>query len=234
MSNVGFRFKQFFVSHDRCAMKVGTDGVLLGAWSRVQQVDSVLDIGTGSGLVALMLAQRSSAHITALEIDENAAAQAAENVLNSPWSNRISVCACDFLSYHSTARFDLIVSNPPYFEHSLPSPDLHRTNARHTQCLNYESLLQHSARLLSPEGRICLILPFDKFALVEALAIRNQLFLTRTCIVRPTPDREPKRLLVEFSTVEIPLQVEELVIELTRHRYSDEYIALTKDFYLKM
>lgn len=234
MSAGGFQFKQFFVSHDQCAMKVGTDGVLLGSWCAVQQVSSILDAGTGTGLVSLMLAQRSAAQIVAVEIDEQAAGQALENVQQSPWSDRVSVVCADFLDYTPNQLFDLIVSNPPYFENSLQAPDEKRTKARHTNRLNYQTLLAKATQMLTPGGRICLILPYDKDELMDSLARENALFISRKCYVKPTPQSEIKRLLIEFSNTPCPLELSELVIETARHQYTTDYIGLTKDFYLKM
>ena len=133
MSNPYFQFKQFTVWHDKCAMKVGTDGVLLGAWTSVESAHRILDIGTGTGLVALMLVQRSlpDANIVALEIDEAAVGQARENIIRSPWKERVEVVQADFRKYRSSDKFDVIVSNPPYFVDSLECPDRQRTAARH-------------------------------------------------------------------------------------------------------
>jgi tRNA1Val (adenine37-N6)-methyltransferase len=233
MANPYFQFKQFTVRHDRCGMKVGTDGVLLGAWSPIGDAQFVLDIGAGSGLVALMLAQRSSARIVAVELDEAAAIQAKENIEASPWLERMEVAQGDILSFSSDILFDLIVSNPPFFDLSLQSPDQKRTRARHTEGLSYDALLRKSAELLSPRGRICLIVPADKEQKIDELAQKNRLFPIRKTYVLPKPDAQPKRLLLELSVVERPLQTDELVIELARHQYSEGYISLTRDFYLK-
>jgi len=234
MANPFFQFKQFCVNHNRCAMKVGTDGVLIGAWSEIRNAKSILDVGAGSGLVSLMLAQRSDDHITGIELDDSAANQAIENVSASPWSHRISIICGDFLHYHTDLRFDLIVSNPPFFEQSLLPPDAKRTSARHTETLSYETLLQKSVELLALSGRISLIVPADKEFYITNLAKKIDLHPTRICYVLPTPDTLPKRLLIEFSLEERPVQTSQLIIETSRHHYSEEYIALTKHFYLKM
>ena len=162
MPNPYFQFKQFTVRHDKCAMKVGTDGVLLGAWAPVQDVKRILDVGAGSGLISLQLAQRNpEAVITSVEIDPAAAAQAQENIQSSPWSNRMEVVCCDFRKYHPEDKFDLIVSNPPYFVDALRCPDNQRCMARHTSELNYELLFGHSAHLLSEQGVISIIIPAE-------------------------------------------------------------------------
>ena len=154
-----FQFKQFTIRHDRCAMKVGTDGVLLGAWANAKGKQRILDIGTGSGLIALMLAQRTDAMITGIEIDPASATQAQENAAASPWADRLQIVATDIAGYTSYQAFDLIVSNPPFFNEMLLPPGAARSQARHTQALTFEALLFHVQRLLSPEGSFCAILP---------------------------------------------------------------------------
>lgn len=234
MSKKCFQFKQFSIAHDRCAMKVGTDGVLLGAWTPLNNAQLILEVGTGSGLIALMLAQRSTAQIVAVEIDADAASQAQENVAATNWKNRIEINHCDFLSFSSTLKFDLVVSNPPFFDDSLISPSESRNLARHTRSLSYLNLIEKSVSLLSEKGRICFIIPNDRGEKVEQIAIENGLFLTKKIEVLPKPDALPKRLLLEFSRTPDELLADQLVIEIARHQYSNEYIALTKEFYLKM
>ena len=238
MKKSGFQFKQFSVYQDRCAMKVGTDGVLLGAWVNVDNAKNTLDIGTGTGLIALMMAQRSvSSLITAIEIDSEAACQATENVLNSPWKDRIEVVNADLLDFNCSKRYDVIVSNPPYFSQSLQSPDKQRTLARHNDHLTYSALIQKVATLLSENGRFSVIIPYDHKDEFIQLASQSRLYLQRIVAVKTTPTSVFRRVLLEFSFVESiveQLKVEELLIERERHQYSTEYINLTKDFYLKM
>ena len=238
MKKSGFQFKQFSVYQDRCAMKVGTDGVLLGAWVNVDNAKNTLDIGTGTGLIALMIAQRSvSSLITAIEIDSEAACQATENVLNSPWKDRIEVINIDLLDFNCSKRYDVIVSNPPYFSQSLQSPDKQRTLARHNDHLTYSALIQKVATLLSENGRFSVIIPYDHKDEFIQLASQSRLYLQRIVAVKTTPTSVFRRVLLEFSFVESiveQLKVEELLIERERHQYSTEYINLTKDFYLKM
>lgn len=238
MKKSGFQFKQFSVYQDRCAMKVGTDGVLLGAWVNVDNAKNTLDIGTGTGLIALMMAQRSvSSLITAIEIDSEAACQATENVLNSPWKDRIEVVNADLLDFNCSKRYDVIVSNPPYFSQSLPSPNKQRTLARHNDHLTYSALIQKVATLLSENGRFSVIIPYDHKDEFIQLASQSRLYLQRIVAVKTTPTSVFRRVLLEFSFVESiveQLKVEELLIERERHQYSTEYINLTKDFYLKM
>lgn len=235
MPNSYFQFKQFTVWHDKCAMKVGTDGVLLGAWTDVSDATSVLDIGTGTGLVALMIAQRCSAEIIAIEIDENAAGQAVENVKRTPWNNRISVENKDFKDFNYSEQFDRIVSNPPYFTDSLLSPNEKRTMARHTNELTFTDLIEGAAKLLAPDGEFSLIIPNDALFKITEIASRVGLYPVRQTNVIPKPGSPPKRALISFSfNKNKNLETEELVVELARHQYSPEYISLTKEFYLKM
>lgn len=201
MANPFFQFKQFTVWHDKCAMKVGTDGVLLGAWASVQGAHRILDIGTGTGLVALMLAQRSlpDANIVALEIDEAAAGQAKENVARSPWKDRIEVVKQDFLFYQSPDKFDVIVSNPPYFVDSLSCPDQQRSMARHNDSLTYEKLLKGVADLLKKEGTFTIVIPTDVADRVKTAASEYHLYATRQLNVITKPGGTPKRMLITFT-----------------------------------
>ena len=235
MSNSYFQFKQFSVWHDKCAMKVGTDGVLLGAWAPTENSSRILDIGTGTGLVALMLAQRNSiASITALEIDDKAAQQAVENVGKSPWKSRIEVVQIDFKSYLCDQKFDLIVSNPPYFVDSLKCPNNQRSTARHGCELNYEDLLQGVCQLLAADGAFTLIIPTDVSEQVKELALANKLYPSQELLVITKPGAKPKRSLITFTHQLQVCQTEELLTEISRHCYSPEYTALTQDFYLRV
>lgn len=236
MSNPYFRFKQFTVWHDKCAMKVGTDGVLLGAWAAVGKSHRILDIGTGTGLIALMTAQRSlpDARIVALEIDEAAALQAQENVGRSPWKDRIEVICTDFRLYRPEEKFDTIVSNPPYFVDSLACPDKQRSTARHNQSLTHTELIEGAAALLTDRGELMMVLPTDVEERVREVAMCNGLYAIRQLNVITKPGGEPKRILIAFSFQQQECLTEELLTERSRHQYSDEYIALTKEYYLNM
>lgn len=228
-----FRFKQFAVRHDRCAMKVGTDGVLLGAWSDVSHASRILDVGTGTGLIALMLAQRSQASIVALEIDADAISQAEENVKDSPWSDRIEVIGQDFRTYVSGEKFDLIVSNPPYFVDSLTCPGKQRTMARHNDTLGYDELLKGVVRLLADSGRFCVVIPTDASEGLKTQAAVLGLFPSKQLDVITAPGKAPKRTLIEFVLdSEMVCDRTELLLEIQRHQYSSEYMELTKDYYL--
>lgn len=235
MPNPYFTFKQFTVYHDRCAMKVGTDGVLLGAWTDVSNARRILDIGTGTGLIALMVAQRTTnVQITAIDIDAEAVNQARENVSSSPWKNRVGVMLQDVCTYTSDTGFDTIVSNPPYFIDSLKCPDSQRTTARHTDTLDAYRLLEKVADLLTPDGRFSLILPTDQTDELLRIAETQGLYPSRWTQVITRPGLPPKRSLVEFRKTHQNYSVKELVVELDRHVYSEDYIALTKEFYLKL
>ena len=229
----GFRFKQFAVEQEDVAMKVGTDGVLLGAWADCEGAKRILDIGTGTGVIALQMAQRNpEAQIRAVEIDEAAAKRARANFDLSPWAERLTVEQTAVQEFEPTEKFDLIVSNPPYFIDSLLPPDAKRSTARHTHDLTFEELDSAVARLLSESGKFALILPVTEFEKYLAL---TQLHLVRCCDVCPIEGGAVKRVMGEFAkqpTAEI--EVENIAIERgKRGDYTDDYRALTKEFYLK-
>lgn len=236
MANKFFKFKQFTVFHDRCAMKVGTDGVLLGAWANFDNCQSVLDVGTGSGLIALMAAQRNLfANIMAIEIDAQATLQAKENIKNSPFREKIEVLGISFRDFASstTQKFDVIVSNPPFFVDSLPSPDSKRTDARHADSLSVSELFELSRKLLNETGKLSVIYPFSERVNIISVAEKENYYLSRETIVFPTPSALPKRILMEFSVKRTgEIDRSELTIEEKRHVYTPEFCQLTKDFYL--
>ena len=237
MPNPYFSFKQFTVHHDKCAMKVGIDGVLLGAWTEVGNANQILDIGTGTGLIALMLAQRSKSTIIGIDIDSDAVLQAKENVHKSPWSDRVEVHESVLQKFSTTLSFgfDLIVSNPPYFVNSLKTPSESRTAARHADTLSHEELIENAVRLLNPDGRICIILPVNEGLQCVEFAINNGLFCSKLVRVYSKPNAEAKRLLIEFTQIPIERIETELTIESEiRHHYSPEFTALVKEFYLKL
>lgn len=231
-----FQFKQFRIRQGQTAMKVGTDGVLLGAWARLDDASSILDIGTGTGLLTLMAAQRNAgARIEAVEIDDDAYRQASRNIASSPWSDRIALHHLSIFDFYPTARFDCILCNPPYFLHSTPTPDSSRTIARHCCEFTHTDLLSLSSRLLTPQGKLNLILPVTEAENLLRQAPQYSAWLTRVTKVKPTPQKAPKRYLLEFSfSPSDPPVPDELVIEYSRLCYSPEYQELTRDFYLNM
>ncbi len=235
MANTYFKFKQFTIHQDKCAMKVGTDGVLLGAWANCSDTKNVLDIGTGTGLIALMIAQRSNAVIDAIEIDEEACLQAHENFHKSPWENRIRLIHQSFQDFvHETDKsYDLIVTNPPYFQNSLVAPDDQRTKARHNRNLELYDIIDGAEKLLSENGTLSIILPYVEGVLFIAKAAEHGLYCVRQTNVIPKPKAPVKRLLLEFKRQKKTFVDQDLIIELeNRHEYSDNYKSLTRDFYL--
>ena len=235
MPNNYFKFKQFTVNQDKCAMKVGTDGVLIGAWANCEKAEAVLDIGTGTGLIALMLAQRSNAHIDAIEIDKLACEQAAGNVEKSPWQSRIEIIHKSLQEYYIEIdkKYDLIVSNPPYFQNSLFASDESRTNARHNSNLEFDDIIDAALKLLDEKGTLSIILPYLEGTMFVLKASEKGLYCVRQTNVLPNPGKQPKRLLLEFKKIKMPLVEQEIIIELNkRHEYSEAYKNLTKDFYL--
>lgn len=233
-----FQFKQFTIQQDRCAMKVGTDGVLLGAWTPIiNHPYNILDIGTGTGLIALMLAQRSNAEqIDAIEIDDDAYEQATENFENSPWNDRLYCyhAGLDEFVEEVEEEFDLIVSNPPFYTDEYKSGDDQRDNARFEDSLPFDELVEAADYFLSDHGIFALIVPFKEEEKIIALCQERDLFPLKITRVKGTPTTEIKRSLMAFTRIEQPAVIDELVIEVGRHDYTPEYIELTKEFYLKM
>ncbi len=232
-----FKFKRFAIEDRRASMKVGTDGVLLGAWVNINGNEQrILDIGTGSGLIALMIAQRTeSSRVDAVEIDESSAEQAAENIVASPWRDRVEAICSDIKCYESVEKYDLIVTNPPYFVDSLLSPNSGRTMARHTTQLSFSELIQSVIRLLDNAGRFALILPASEAQIFDKEAV-GYLSLVRRCAVYGRADLPVKRYMSEYilASDTCALSSESIVIEgETRGAYTDEYRELTRDFYLK-
>lgn len=234
MSNPYFSFKQFTVYHDRCAMKVGVDGVLLGAWVDVSGAHYALDIGTGTGLIALMLAQRCGASVTAIDIDAEAVEQSRENIAASQWKSRIEVRLQDICTYQSDTLYDVIVSNPPYFHRSTKCPNGQRNTARHTDNLDFEDLIAAVNRLLHPAGAFSVIIPTDGMQFFLDISTRYGLYPSRCTWVHTKQNATPKRMLLAFKRLQGECVTDDLTIELEPQVFSKEYIALTHDFYLKM
>ncbi len=231
-----FRFKQFSIEDNCCAMKVGTDAVLLGAWVSTTRTNRILDIGTGSGIVALMLAQRTreNVNIEGIEIEEADGKQAQENLEETIWCNRVLIHHCSLQNFRSPFRYDLIVSNPPYFSNSQLPPSAHRANARHTHSLSYKELLKHSVNLLKKKGRMAVVLPVEEGNQFLSLAKIYGLFCIRQLAFYSRKEKPQERWLFEFSFHEQPVIKEMLTLHGKGEAWSDEYKNLTRDFYLKL
>lgn len=238
MSDQPFKFKQFSVKQDKCAMKIGTDAVLLGAWtSLIANPFSILDIGAGTGVLALMLAQRSNAQIIdAIEIDNLAYEQCVENFENSKWSDRL-------FCYHASLKefseeiddqYDHIISNPPFYQDRYKSKEKNRDKARFTDVMPFEQLLLYGSKLLSKNGIFSVIIPFKETTNFIKIALEFELFPLRITNVKGNPSSKFVRSLIEFSFKDTKTKFEEIIIETSRHQYTKAYIDLTKDFYLKM
>jgi tRNA1Val (adenine37-N6)-methyltransferase len=235
MPNTSFAFKQFIIKQDKCAMKVGTDAVLLGAWILPNGSKHILDIGTGTGVISLMLAQKSVAHIDAIDIDENACLQATQNVQESKFAHRVTVSHISLQDYAKTEdkKYDLIVTNPPYFEQSLKSSDEQRSQARHADVLPFEELLDGVIKLLSEKGKFCLILPTLEAEKFRALAEKRGLHLSKLLRVKSRTDKHTdKRHLMQFEIKPSEFSEKSIAIEEeVRHQYTDDYKELTRDYY---
>lgn len=235
MSNNYFRFKKFTIEQDGCAMKVGTDGCLIGAWFDTSDCRNILDIGTGSGLIAIMAAQRSQAHITGVEIDTTAAEKAKENAKKSPWSERIEIINCDIATFDTPTLYDAIVSNPPYFSNSLKCDNEQRTLARHNDSLTPTSFFTHAKELLANGGSISLIIPEDSLELWSNEAIFKGFCAHRITHIQTTPRKKAKRVMIEFRKEAcITPENTTLILEDSPGEYSKEAKRLLRDFYLKI
>ena len=233
MPNDYFQFKEFTICQDKCAFKVGTDGVLLGAAADISGAKNILDAGTGTGLVALMLAQRSNAEITAIEPDRISFQQASENISLSKWNNRIKLVPTTFQDFEDEIRYDLIVTNPPFFVDSLKNPDSRKSATRHNDSLTSDDIIRGALKYLTEEGKLQLILPYAEGNLFIDKAHDLGLYLYSILKIKSLPGSLVKRMIIGFSRNKAGLTERELVIEKgLRHDYSEAYINLTKDFYL--
>lgn len=231
-----FHFKKFSIRQDDVVHPVGTDGVLLGAWAEVKDVSRILDIGTGSGLIALMLAQRTENQyidkIIGLEIDAKTASASAENAEKSPWSKRLLMVHSTLQEYAHAQPFDLIVSNPPFFTQVLRSPDARRNLGRHTQTLPFEDLLRCARQLLAPDGRFCVILPALEGQTFCEMAVPLGLYWTKICHIHSREGKPVERCMIQLEQNPMKFERSTLCIYTSDGAYSDEFIQLTKDFYL--
>lgn len=236
-----FRFKQFTVHQDKCAMKIGTDGVLLGAWAETGEYPkNILDVGAGTGVIALMLAQRSYApSIDALEIGGDAYEQCVENFEASDWADRLFCYHAEFTEfvselYEEEETYDVIVSNPPFYIEDYSSGNAQRDAARLNASLPFEDLIEGVSLILSETGVFNVVIPYKEEANFVAIALEFGLLPFKITRVKGHPDAEIKRSLLAFSFLEKSVEETELVIETERHQYTPEYITLTQAFYLKM
>jgi tRNA1Val (adenine37-N6)-methyltransferase len=235
MPNSYFSFKKFTIWHDKSAFKVGTDGVLLGAVANINGISNILDIGAGTGLISIMLAQRCDAFITAIEPDHDSFVQTCENVARCDWSDRIRVEHTDLQSFDPNfKKFDLIITNPPYFCDSLKSPDPRKSAARHNDSLTTDDILKSVLKLLADKGRLQLIMPYAEGNVFIAEASKFGLYCNEILKIKPLPGSEIRRLVLTFSRFQKKPAESFLTIEHgKRHEFTEEYISLTKDFYLK-
>ena len=233
-----FDFKAFSILQEKSAMKVGTDGVLLGAWTSIKHSPySILDIGTGTGLIALQLAQRSNAEIIdALEIEDNAYEEAVENFEQSNWSDRLFCYHASLAEFVDEIddKYDLIISNPPFYTDDYKSDNLERNKARFTESLSFDELLYSVGKLLTKNGVFSVIIPFKEEKNFIELAKKHKLYPNRICNVKGKSSSLIKRSLIEFSFNKLIIEKSVLTIETSRHQYTKEYTSLVKDFYLKM
>ena len=238
MSKKAFQFKEFTVEQDRCAMKIGTDGVLLGAWVDIpEDVNSILDIGTGTGIIALQLAQRSQAEvIDALEIEAGAFEQAVGNFENSEWADRLYCYHASLQEFVGAMdeKYDLIISNPPYYNDTFKDLNKKRALARHTEELSFKELLSGISQILNLEGTAAFIIPYKEEEHFISLAKNIKLFPSKISRYSGNLNSELKRSLIQLKHQETPLIQEEFFLEHSRHEYSDHYKNLVKDFYLKL
>lgn len=231
-----FHFKSFSIKQEQSAMKVGTDGVLLGAWTKPSSYPhQILDVGTGTGLVAIMLAQRfTRSQIHAIDIDQASAEEALFNAQSTPWSERLNITHCAFQDYNPSYKYDLIVSNPPYFRNTTQSQDLARATARNNDSLSLEYLVEKSHELLNENGELVLIVPSNEFETIQSLAVKFNFYISKLCWLKGTHQSPIKRLLIALTKNKEILEEKNLIIENSRHNYTQEYINLCQDFYLKL
>lgn len=230
-----FRFRKFAVEHDVCGMKVGTDGILLGAWCNTQNVHRVLDVGCGCGLIALMVAQRcDQAMIEAVDIDETAVKVCGRNFNKSEWHNRLNVQKLNFEDHSNTltSKYDLIVSNPPFYSEGTKCPNEERNKARHTTSLPFEKLIRNAANLLTATGTFCVIIPTSEYERFATIAKQNGLYEKHTTMVKTTARKTPKRVLMELTLTECAKETDVMVIYDENNKKTAEFSRLTQEFYL--
>lgn len=230
-----FRFKQFTVSQDKCAMKVNTDGVLLGAWAEVSGAKFILDIGTGTGVIALMMAQKNSETIIdAIDIDEDAFKQAKDNFKQSVWRDRLDATHSSLQDFSTAKKYDTIISNPPYFVDDFKTDNHQKNIAKHSVALTYEELLEGISRLLSATGKAFLVIPVFNFKMFEVLAEEEKLFVAKLTEVTAVKGKNPYLALIELSRLPVPRVFKQTIeIQDEKGNFTQQYKELTKEFYLK-
>jgi tRNA1Val (adenine37-N6)-methyltransferase len=229
-----FNFKKFSIHQNNAAMKIGTDGILIGAWVNISKKFKALDIGSGTGIISIMLCQRNlNLDLDSIELSPSAIMDAKINIENCDWSDRIKLFHQDLKDFHPDSNYDLIVSNPPYFKGSLQPSNSERSKARHQNDLKLEDILKFSKQNLTKDGSLNIILPFEQKKEAKEFAKKYSLNSIRECAVFPKPDKAPHRILIEFSRSENKQMIKEsLVIEKAgRHNYSEDYKKLTREFY---
>lgn len=230
-----FNFKRFSLSNERSAMKITTDGVILGAWADAVGCKRVLDVGTGTGLIALMVAQRNpDAIIDAVEIEPVAAEEAGANAKNSPWAGRIVVHNADFKTFRPEVRYDLIVSNPPYYNTGIKAPDSSRAMARHHDSLDFADILNRAGELLEDDGLISLIAPLSREDDIIFSATLAGLNVVRLAKFSSREGLEPSRMLIELSRMKVSAKYTSFAIHDSDGAYTSEFINMTKDFYINL
>jgi len=228
-----FKFKEFSIIQEKSAMKVGTDGVLLGCWVTCENANTILDIGCGTGLITLILGQRNlNSNVTGIEIDKIASQEAQLNISNSDWEERIEIKHTSLQQFTPKLKFDLIVSNPPFFPQNKSQQS--RDIARHTNTLSFEDLIDNAAKMLEEKGIFSVIIPKNSEEYFCKIAAIHKLYCNRVCNVKGNEASQVKRVIMEFSFIKTVVLTEYLTIERSRHNYMDKYIQLCKDFYLKM
>ena len=233
---MAFQFKQFTVEDDRSSMKVGTDAVLLGSWACPENRLYTLEIGCGSGLISLMLAQKMKGFITAIDIDKDSAEQAHQNFMASKWNNKLESIHTSLQQFlkQSYKKFDIIISNPPFFNNSLNSPYKNRTLSKHTNTLSYPELVKGIKKLLKQDGIVYIILPYEESKEFIFLMRKADFCLSKECLVIPKENKEANRILMEFSYKDSELTSEKLYIRNKDNSYTEKYKQLCKDYYVNL
>jgi tRNA1Val (adenine37-N6)-methyltransferase len=234
MRNSVFAFKKFSVSQDKCSMKLGTDSVLIGAWAKNDKAKKILDIGTGTGVIALMLAQRTNAEVDAIDIEYAAHVQAKENFSSSRWNSRLNSHHCSLQEFAPNKKYDLIISNPPYFVLPKTHKEMEGNQARYTHLLSFSDLAEHVVRLLASKGNFYVIFPVHEGAMFTNEAEKRNLFLTNYVWVKTTNRKKfPKRILMEFGFIKKDDIKDSMLVIQAENKYTEEYKNLTKDYFLQ-